>query len=72
MPEPYKLSCAWCDFKTLDPGEMVGHMISAGHGMSAETKAAMLESGGVAELENVIGGIQAGRIKGEPVTDGDE
>ena len=64
-----RLCCGWCDFETERPGDMVGHMVASGHGLSDGVKADMVESALPAELERVLTGILDGSIQGEPVED---
>lgn len=72
MSEPFLLRCAWCDFGTRDAGEMVTHMITSLHGMSAEIAADMKDGGGMAEFTSELAALQADpEGLGEPVTEED-
>jgi hypothetical protein len=60
--KPFTLACAWCDFTTEQPDEIVLHMMTTGHGLGDQVKAGMVESGMPAELATVIGKLQRGEL----------
>lgn len=51
---------------------MLVHMLESTHGISPEIRASMMESGGFAEMQDVLAQIQSGEVVGQPVSIEDE
>jgi hypothetical protein len=56
---PFTLGCAWCDFKTLVPADMVTHMITSQHGLPPSFLGELDSSSLLQDFEAQIAHIQA-------------